>query len=541
MTTSMAELRALTAERTIRDLLSLLSLSTLWIGRDGAYVIEQMLEAVERLMPLDVAIVEVPLNSGDKASFYGRVQGRAISGLEHEAWREATGQWQSMAVGQAVAARVCSTPIGALRVAKLDLVMTSHSGKLWFGSFVEGFPSNTQLALFRAAASLAATGLQTARTHYEREQASRQKDEFLALLGHELRNPLAPIRSTAALLRYDGASRDQVRLAGDVIERQVRHMTALVDDLLDVSRLSTGTIVLNMAAVSLREVLNQAVEQVRPSLEAKRHYFSANIEECGLYVLGDFNRLVQVACNLLSNAVKYTPDNGKISLHTSVDANLVKIAVSDDGIGIDPDALPKIFALFMQVQRSADRSDGGLGVGLALTKRLVELHNGTLIAESAGLGLGAKFVVTLPVTTPALNAGERKGSIQLTKSKHALRVMVVDDNVDAADTLAAMLDAMGHEAHTFYHPNEALVEAPVVQPDAFVLDIGLPDMDGYALAQRLRSIPELKASKLVALTGFGLPNDRRDAQVAGFDHHCVKPVDIATLSAILEQIAVSKG
>lgn len=540
MTNSVAELRALNAERTIRDLLSLLSLSTLWIGRDGGAVIEQMLEAVERLMPLDVAIVEVPLNPGDSPSFYGRVQGRAVSGLERESWRDAAKQWQSIAAGQAVAPRLCATPIGALRVVTLDLVMTNHPGKLWFGSSVEGFPSNTQLAIFRAAASLAATGLQTARTHYEREQASRQKDEFLALLGHELRNPLAPIRSTAALLRYEGATRDQVRFAGEVVERQVRHMTALVDDLLDVSRLSTGTIILDKATVNLREVLAQAVEQVRPALEAKSHYLRTNIDNCDAYVLGDYNRLVQVACNLLSNAVKYTPDNGEICLQVSVDTDLVKMSVSDNGIGIDAEALPKIFALFMQVQRSSDRSDGGLGVGLALTKRLVELHNGALTAESGGLGLGSKFVVTLPIATPTLGSGKKTENAELARPKNSLRVMVVDDNVDAADSLAAMLEAMGHEAYTSYHPNDALAKAPLMQPDVFVLDIGLPEMDGYTLAKRLRSMAEVQGSKLVALTGFGLPNDRRNAHLAGFDLHCVKPVDVTTLNTILGRIAASK-
>jgi signal transduction histidine kinase/ActR/RegA family two-component response regulator len=426
-----------------------------------------------------------------------------------------------------------------MRIIRLELGVSTLGGGAWFGSDAPDFPSFTHLAILRAAASLAATGLQAARMMHERAEADRLKDEFLAMLGHELRNPLAPIRAGAAIWKAEGVTIDQIRRTGAIIERQVQHMTHLVDDLLDVTRLSTGAVVLENALLDMREAVQLAVEQSRSQLERQRHALLLNIPDAACPVLGDRKRLIQIVSNLLNNAIKYTPAGGRITLTVRCTDHVVAVSVADNGIGIERHMLARVFEWFTQVQRTADRSDAGLGVGLALARRLVDLHGGTLHAASRGLGQGSEFEMVL-ARAPAAAAVPIPPLDAEPAAPAALKVLVVDDNEDAGTTMGLLLEALGHTATVVHHPFAALEIADALQPDVFLLDIGLPGIDGYELARRLRAVPGLDRSRLVALTGFGQADDQRKAFDAGFDFHCTKPVDIDFLGTIFSEIIAAR-
>lgn len=363
---------------------------------------------------------------------------------------------------------------------------------------------------------------------------SRRKDDFLAMLAHELRNPLAPINTAAHLLRAAPSDAAKVERSADIIGRQVRHMTELVDDLLDVSRVTRGLVELERAPVELKVVLGSAIEQVRPLIEARGHQLTTRMASGDVHVLGDRTRLVQVMSNLLNNAAKYTPPNGALSLSMVV-GEQVEVRVADNGTGIDAQLLPHVFDLFTQGERTPDRSQGGLGLGLALVKSLVELHGGRVAAESEGRGRGSRFTVTLPrlalpapapVPPPAVN--ERH------PAAHARRVMVVDDNKDAADTLGMLLESLGHEVRVLHDPAQALDAVAAAPVDVFILDIGLPGMDGYALSRRLRAHPHASSATYIALTGYGSTHDRQRGSDAGFERYLVKPADLAELARLLQ-------
>jgi len=384
----------------------------------------------------------------------------------------------------------------------------------------------------------------------ELKAAARRKDEFLAMLAHELRNPLAPISSAAQLLVHVAADERRVRQSSEIIVRQVRHLTGLVDDLLDVSRVTRGLVELQRERVDLKGVLASALEQARPLVEARRHRLDLALDAAPAWVDGDRIRLVQVVANLLNNAAKYTPQGGAIALSLEVDQGFASIAVCDNGIGISHDLLPQVFELFTQAERTPDRAQGGLGLGLALVKSLVGLHGGRVEAESGGPGLGSTFRVALPLARAervAEPAGDDDAATGILPAAGSARtdVMIVDDNADAAQSLAEILRAVGHRVTVAHEPRGALALAEREWPDVFILDIGLPDIDGYALARRLRAMAEEKprerAALYLALTGYGQAHDKVLSKAAGFDRHFVKPVDLEALQAALAGTSSSRS
>jgi PAS domain S-box-containing protein len=365
-------------------------------------------------------------------------------------------------------------------------------------------------------------------------EAAQRKDEFLAMLAHELRNPLAPISTAAQLLRVRQADEKARTMASEIIVRQVRHMTALVDDLLDVSRVTRGLVELDMATLDLKQVINSAVEQALPLIEARRHALEVRTPPQRAHVRGDRTRLVQVIANVLNNAAKYTPPNGRVQLTLDVDDGPARVAVTDNGNGIAPALLPDIFDLVVQGERSPDRAQGGLGLGLALVRSLTALHGGSATADSAGEGQGSTFTITLPLATDDSACSDAAPQHVPGTALQHLHVMIVDDNIDGALSLAELLRAQGHRVTVAEDAEMALYEPALETVQAFILDIGLPGMDGYTLARHLRSRPATAKALMIALTGYGQPADRVLSTAAGFDHHFVKPVDTQALALVLE-------
>jgi signal transduction histidine kinase len=378
----------------------------------------------------------------------------------------------------------------------------------------------------------------TRRKQAERElaEANRRKDEFLAMLAHELRNPLAPIRNAVHVLGRGDTPEDRLQWARDVIGRQVEHLARIIDDLLDVTRITQGRITLRKEKVELMTVIARAIETSRPLIEARRHEFSVSLPHAPVQLECDPTRLAQVVSNLLDNAAKYTEEGGRISLVAQAGREEVVIRVKDTGIGIPAELLPSIFDLFRQADRSLARSQGGLGIGLTLVRRLVDLHGGSVDVSSAGPGRGSEFVVRVPAASAAAaaNGGEDVSESDAPQPSPRRRVLVVDDNLDSAESLAMVLTLSGHETMIAHDGASALEAAATFKPHVIVLDIGLPDLDGYEVARRLREAPATRKSKLVALTGYGQDEDRRRATEAGFDHHVVKPVDPDRLLELLE-------
>ena len=372
------------------------------------------------------------------------------------------------------------------------------------------------------------------------QEEAHRKDEFLAMLAHELRNPLAPIASAADLLSLSHVDEARIKQTSGIIRRQVKHMTGLVDDLLDVSRVTRGLVTLEKTKLDAKRIFHDAVEQVRPLIEARRHRLAVHTPPDLASVLGDMKRLVQVVTNLLTNAAKFTPEGGEIVLSMEVDGSNIKIAVSDNGVGMTPQFQARAFELFVQATRTSDRSQGGLGIGLALVKSLMELHGGGVTVHSDGAGKGCRFVVYLPhLTEKESSTNHEPQALNLATPRKALRVMIVDDNADAAEMLAALIEALGHQAIVEHHPRRALERVASEVPDVFLLDIGLPDIDGNELSRRLRMHPETTDVILIAVTGYGQESDRERSLAAGFDHHLVKPVNLTTLSSILSTISHS--
>jgi signal transduction histidine kinase/DNA-binding response OmpR family regulator len=424
----------------------------------------------------------------------------------------------------------------------------------------------SDLTLAEAYATRAAIALDNARLYREVQEADRQKNEFLSMLAHELRNPLAPIRNANEILRQKGSDITRVKWAQGVIDRQLTHLVRLVDDLLDVSRLTQGKIRLAVERVGLRAVVEQAVEAARPVVDHLGHALEVELPRESVELTADRARLTQVLTNLLNNAAKYTDPGGRIclsaqvvtdagkeasaleindrmvgsALHAALRAPLcghVEIRVRDTGVGIAPDLLPFVFDLFTQASRSLDRSQGGLGIGLTLVRRLVEMHGGTVSAQSEGLGKGAEFIIRLPLPAPATTSTSGTAvdddEPEPTEKGGTLRIVVVDDNIDGAETLANLLELLGHDVRVSHDGPSGIVAVREFGPDIVLLDIGLPGMDGFEVARRLRS--ELsECPTLVAVSGYGREEDRKQARDAGFEHHYVKPVDLNMLRALLE-------
>jgi CheY-like chemotaxis protein len=372
-------------------------------------------------------------------------------------------------------------------------------------------------------------------------EANRRKDEFLAMLAHELRNPLAPIRNAAQVLKLVGPADANQQWAREVIERQTQHLTRLVDDLLDVSRITRGKVTLQREPLEFSTVINRAVETSRPLIDARHHHLNVTLPVEPVRVEGDLTRLVQVVANLLNNAAKYTDEGGHISLEVIQEDAEAVIRVRDDGMGLPADLLPHVFDLFTQADRSLDRSQGGLGIGLTLVRSLVEMHGGQVEASSAGLGRGSEFIVRLPALAASQAAGRAASDrAQARPASPRLRVLVVEDNQDSAEMMAFVVRYDGHEVRLAHDGPAALEVARVFQPEVILCDIGLPGMNGYEVAQRLRQQPGFKQTPLIALTGYGQEEARQRAREAGFDYHLVKPVEPEALGALLISLGTNE-
>jgi PAS domain S-box-containing protein len=374
----------------------------------------------------------------------------------------------------------------------------------------------------------------TERKHVEAlEEGRRQMSEFLAMLGHELRNPLAPIRNAVHVMAREKLDPTASEWCRDVIDRQVSQLARLVDDLLDVTRITSGKITVHKEAMDLNLAVERAVEASRPVLESRRHGLSLMLAEAPVTVEGDLVRLSQAVLNLLNNAAKYTPEGGSISCSVKHENGHAVVRVHDNGIGIPRDLLPKIFELFVQGDRSLDRSEGGLGVGLTLVERLVRLHGGTVHAESPGPGMGSEFVIRLPVARQGAAGDDRDAGRKFDVAEEGRRVLVVEDNRDAADTLAAAVRSWGHQVQVAYEGPSALRAAPGFRPDVALLDIGLPGMNGYELARHLKDMFADDDILLIAVSGYAQEEDLRRSADAGIARHFAKPVDLELLRPLL--------
>jgi signal transduction histidine kinase/ActR/RegA family two-component response regulator len=409
------------------------------------------------------------------------------------------------------------------RVLGVMTFMTAESGRRY---------SPEDLTLAEDLAWRSAMAIDNARLYRDVEEADRRKDEFLAMLAHELRNPIAPIRDAARVLRTVKPGDEVLGRSGEVIERQVEHLSRLVNDLLDISRIMHGKIQLRREPIRVADIVADGVEACRSYIEARRHRLTIDLPRDLLAVLGDGTRLTQVIANLLNNAAKYTNEGGQLTIFASRERNEAVVVVRDNGMGIRAEQLPYIFDLFAQGDRTLARTEGGLGLGLTLVRRLVEMHGGTVCATSPGPGKGSEFVVRLPAlaeeATPArkISSFDAGGAIK--------RVLVVDDNRDAADSLALLLGMAGYEVRTAHDGLAALDAALTWQPAVVILDIGLPKMDGFEVARRLRQRRGGEQLLLLALTGYGSEEDRKKSRAAGFDAHLVKPADLEDLRNWLE-------
>jgi len=367
--------------------------------------------------------------------------------------------------------------------------------------------------------------------------AHRRKDEFLATLAHELRNPLAPVRNAVELLKRGSADGRRVTWASELIDRQVRSLSRLIDDLMDVSRINRGRIELRREVIALNDVLADALEAIRPLAQDSGHELAVLLPDRKLLVEADRTRLAQAFTNLLNNAVKYTDSGGRIEVAVLVEKDQAVVSFRDSGIGIPPERLDDVFEMFSQVESALSRSRGGLGIGLSLTQRLVQMHGGSIKAHSEGVGRGSRFMVTLPLSSAAAPTAPEPTAAPQAAPGQGLRVLVADDNVDAAETLAALLAEMGHEVREVHDGEAAVQAAAAFDPHLLLLDIGMPKMTGYEACARIRRLPGGERRTLVAVTGWGQPQDLQRSQEAGFDRHLVKPIDPQLLGPLMEEVA----
>ncbi len=415
------------------------------------------------------------------------------------------------------------------------------------GEFQFEIPGGVLLPIYVALSSLPLNGesslcmvvtdLTEQKEHQGLQEVNRRKDEFLAMLAHELRNPLAPIRNALYLLKrgeVDQTASEEVR---SMMERQVEHLARLIDDLMDVSRISSGKVELRVEVVDLAAVIGRAIDTSRPLMQQKGHSLAVDLPPSPIRLHADPTRLEQVLDNLLTNAAKYSDPGGRIALSARREGASVVVRLRDDGIGIAPEKLPHIFDLFVQAERRLDRSQGGLGLGLSLVKSLVEMHGGTVAATSDGLGRGSEFVVRLPsdpVEAPEESVDRRGDGHRPAPALTRRRILVVDDNEDSAQTMAMVLRRLwGQETEIAHDGEGAIAKAREFRPDVILLDIGLPGMSGFEVARRLRDRPSAVPPLIVAMTGLGHEDDVRRSRDSGFDHHLVKPVDLDALRGLL--------
>jgi len=367
----------------------------------------------------------------------------------------------------------------------------------------------------------------------------RRKDDFLATLAHELRNPLAPIRYAVAASRKPGLSEEKREQGRQIVERQLEHMSRLLDDLLDIARVMHNMLTLRKRRVELRSVIGAAIETCRPKIDAKQHTLALDLPPQPIELDADPVRLAQVFTNLLINAAKFTNPGGRIELHVRRDHRNLVVSVRDNGVGMAPETIPHLFTLFSQANTALERSEGGLGIGLALVRGLVALHGGSVEARSGGLGRGSEFSVSLPVIA-AMPERMSQAAGQASEPVKPLRVLVADDNRDGADSCATLLEVSGHTVKTAYNGRDAFEFARQFQPDVALLDIGMPELNGYEVAHKIRGEPWGGTIVLVAITGWGQDEDRRRALAAGFDHHLVKPIDPTQLDALLQGVGAEQ-
>jgi PAS domain S-box-containing protein len=366
----------------------------------------------------------------------------------------------------------------------------------------------------------------------ELENSSRRMSEFLAMLSHELRNPLAPMRNAVSIMQIEPLQSPRLRSCRDIIDRQLNQLTRLVDDLLDVGRIVTGKMGLKRERISFRDVALRSAEAARPLMEARRHHLTLDVPDDAVELVGDDARLVQLLQNLLSNAAKYTDSGGDIRLQVRVEDGDVVSVVSDNGCGIAPEALERIFDLFAQEEGAGTAAESGLGIGLTLCRNVAEMHGGLLVAESAGIGRGSRFTLRLPITALPAAAGEEAG-VAAVPCMEGVRTLVVDDNRDSAETMAGVLRLLGSDARAVYDGEQALDVAQRFQPDVVLLDLNMPGVNGYAVLRRLRELPMQRRPYVAAMTGYGHMGDRARTLAAGFDAHLIKPVDVEQLRETL--------
>jgi signal transduction histidine kinase/CheY-like chemotaxis protein len=412
---------------------------------------------------------------------------------------------------------------------------TAESGRRYVGA---------DLALATDLAHRAAVAIENTQLYQALREADRRKDEFLATLAHELRNPLAPIRNSLQILQMPRLDAETVERTREMMERQLNHLVRLVDDLLDVARVMRGKIELRLEQIELATIIARAVETVQPLVDAQGHALSVRLPSESLAIDADPVRLAQVVGNLLTNAAKYTEPNGRIWLTAQLDGDTAVLRIRDNGIGITPNMLPRIFELFVQVDQASTKAQGGLGIGLTLVKNLVEMHNGSVEAFSEGLGKGSEFVVRLPISA---QKPDRDHGIEAGRQTHeppspsGYRLLVVDDNQDAANSLGLLLKLQGHEVRVAYSGMAALEITKTYAPDVVFMDIGMPGMDGYEVARRIREQPGLGKVVMAALTGWGQREDRRRTAEAGFNYHLVKPPEQTAIEGVLAELKRTKA
>jgi signal transduction histidine kinase/DNA-binding response OmpR family regulator len=387
-------------------------------------------------------------------------------------------------------------------------------------------------AMVAELATRAATAVDNALLFRKIQDEDQRKNEFLAMLAHELRNPLAPISNAVHIMRVSGDEPEKIAWARDIIARQLKQLVRLVDDLLDVSRITRGKIELKIGVVNVQQVVAAAIETSKPNVDGHRHALSVQLPAETLHVHGDFARVSQILSNLINNAAKYTPRGGRISVSAGREEDAVAFRVRDSGVGIPPEYLATIFDPFTQVDRSLARSNGGLGIGLTLVRRLVEMQNGTVVARSEGRNRGSEFIVRLPLAVDVASDADASASRE-PPSPAGLRVLVVDDNHDVADSTASVMRMNGCEVHVAYDGKAAIESVQRLKPDAVLLDIGLPTFDGYLVAEHIRAQPNNEGTMLVAVSGYGQEQDRARSKSVGFDYHVVKPIDPAALASLI--------
>jgi signal transduction histidine kinase/ActR/RegA family two-component response regulator len=466
---------------------------------------------------------------------------RAVEEAVREGWqmhvrvKDASGEWpEGLSSARVLPLQVADRNIGLLVLA----VATPSLSPPEDGTLNEIV--NRAAIAFDNAALYNSLKRETARSKEAEEklqEASRRKDEFLAMLSHELRNPLAPILSASEVMRKLAPADPAIRWARDVVERQVTHLAQLVDDLLDVSRITQGKITLMKEPVELERVIRHSIETTTSLLDAKRHRLELEFPPNSVWVHGDFARLSQVFGNLLNNAAKYTSDGGRLEIAVTAEQGQAIVAIRDNGIGIEPQFLPHVFEVFSQGDRTLDRTQGGLGVGLAVVRRLVELHQGRVEVVSPGIGAGTQVQVFLPCVSE-VGEGTKQAAFEQSVPTPCggKRVLVVDDNADAAESIAVFLRLEGHEVKTVSDGLQALASLPVFAPQIALVDIGLPGMDGYDVARHMADSVAGRPELLIALTGYGQTEDIERSRAAGFHHHFVKPADPRAIQAVIAQV-----